>query len=83
MLDGGQPRCIAFGGLRVEDAIAEALLRVLEPGAVAAAAEAEMQVANHRDRVRDALSRDLEAVRCPAEKDLQQYDAVDPENRLV
>lgn len=38
-LDGnGEPRCIAFGGLRVDDAIEEALLGVIEPGAVAAAA---------------------------------------------
>src|SRR5262249_26273036 len=33
-LDSGEPRCIAFGGLRVDDAIEEELLRVLEPGAL-------------------------------------------------
>ena len=38
LLDNGEPRCIAFGGLRVDDAIEEALLRVVEPGAIAAAA---------------------------------------------
>ena len=31
LLDNGEPRCIAFGGLRVDDAIEEALLRVVEP----------------------------------------------------
>jgi DNA invertase Pin-like site-specific DNA recombinase len=31
-LDNGEPRCIAFGGLRVDDAIAEQVLRVIEPG---------------------------------------------------
>jgi hypothetical protein len=40
LLEDGEPRCIAFGGLRVDDAIAEALLRVVKPGAIAAAAEA-------------------------------------------
>ncbi|MES0076696.1 zinc ribbon domain-containing protein [Mesorhizobium sp. M0058] len=39
LLDNGEPRCIAFGGLRVDDAIEEALLGVVEPGAIAAAAE--------------------------------------------
>jgi hypothetical protein len=31
-LDNGEPRCIAFGGLRVDDAIEEALLGVVGPG---------------------------------------------------
>jgi len=83
LLDNGEPRCIAFGGLRVDDAIEEALLRVVEPGAIAAAAEAEVQAAGRRDQVRDALSRDLEAARYAADRALRQYDATDPENRLV
>ncbi|WP_292523440.1 zinc ribbon domain-containing protein [Mesorhizobium sp.] len=61
LLDNGEPRCIAFGGLRVDDAIEEALLRVVEPGAITAAVEAEAQAASRRDQVRDALVRDLEA----------------------
>ena len=40
LLDQGEPRCIAFGGLRVDDAIEEALLRVVEPAAIAASASA-------------------------------------------
>lgn len=83
LLDNGEPRCIAFGGLRVDDAIEEALLKVVEPGAIAAAAEAEMQLADRRDQVRDALGRDLEAARYAADRAFRQYDAADPENRLV
>ncbi|MBN9264704.1 MAG: recombinase family protein [Hyphomicrobium sp.] len=83
LLDNGEPRCIAFGGLRVDDAIEEALLQVVEPGAIAAAAEAETQVAGRRDQVRDALNRDLEAARYAADRAFRQYDAADPENRLV
>jgi DNA invertase Pin-like site-specific DNA recombinase len=83
LLDNGEPRCIAFGGLRVDDAIEEALLQVVEPGAVAAAAEAEAQAANRRDQVRDALGRDLEAARYATDRAFRQYDAADPENRLV
>ena len=83
LLDNGEPRCIAFGGLRVDDAIEEALLRVVEPGAIAAAAEAEAQAASRRDQVREALARDLEAARYAADRAFRQYDAADPENRLV
>jgi DNA invertase Pin-like site-specific DNA recombinase len=83
LLDNGEPRCIAFGGLRVDDAIEEALLRIVEPGAIAAAIEAEAQAANRRDQVREALMRDLEAARYGADRAFRQYDAADPVNRLV
>lgn len=83
LLDNGEPRCIAFGGLRVDDAIEEALLRVVEPGAIAAAVEAEAQAASRRDQVRDALVRDLEAARYSADRAFRQYDVIDPQNRLV
>ena len=83
LLDNGEPRCIAFGGLRVDDAIEEALLQVVEPGAIAAAVEAEAQAAARRDQVREALLRDLEAARYAADRAFRQYDAADPANRLV
>ena len=82
-LDNGEPRCIAFGGLRVDDAIEQALLAVVQPGAVAAAAEAEAQAAARRDQAREAMLRDLEAARYAADRAFRQYDAADPENRLV
>ncbi|MER8887446.1 recombinase family protein, partial [Mesorhizobium sp. M0816] len=83
LLDNGEPRCIAFGGLRVDDAIEEALLGVVEPGAIATAIEAERRMANQRDQVQDALLRDLEAARYAADRAFRQYDAADLENRLV
>jgi hypothetical protein len=83
LLDHGEPRCIAFGGLRVDDAIEETLLQVVEPGAIAAAVEAEAQAARRRDQVREALMRDLEAARYSADRAFRQYDAADPQNRLV
>jgi hypothetical protein len=82
-MDHGGPSCIAFGGLRVDDAIEEALLGVVGPGAVAAAQEASSQAARQRDQVRDALGRDLEAARYTADRAFRQYDAADPGNRLV
>ncbi|WP_234897197.1 recombinase family protein [Sinorhizobium medicae] len=83
LLDNGEPRCIAFGGLRVDDAIEEALLGVVEPGAIAAAVEADRNMASQRDQVQDALLRDLEAARYAADRAFRKYDAADPENRLV
>ena len=83
LLDNGEPRCIAFGGLRVDDAIEQALIPVIEPGAITAAVEAETQAAGRRDQVRDALTRDLEAARYAVDRAVRQYDATDPQNRLV
>jgi len=82
-LDNGEPRCIAFGGLRVDDAIEAMVLKVVEPGAITAAVEADRQAATRRDDVRDALNRDLEAARYAADRAFRQYDAIDPANRLV
>jgi hypothetical protein len=82
-MDNGGPHCIAFGGLRVDDAIEEALLGVVGPGAIAAATAAAKEAGERRDQVRDALSRDLEAARYAADRAFRQYDAADPANRLV
>jgi hypothetical protein len=83
LLDNGEPRCIAFGGLRVDDAIEAALVQVVEPGAIAAAVAADADSAAQRDRVREALLLDLEAARYAADRAFRQYDAADPTNRLV
>src|SRR5450631_1128926 len=83
LLDNGEPRCIAFGGLRVDDAIEAAVLQVVEPGAIGPAIAADAEVSQQRDQVREALGRDLEAARYAADRAFRQYDAADPANRLV
>jgi hypothetical protein len=82
-MDNGEPRCIAFGGLRVDDAIEDALLAVVGPGAIEAAIAAEKEAEQRRDQVHEALKRDLEAARFAANRAFRQYDAADPANRLV
>ena len=82
-LDSGEPRCIAFGGLRVDDVIEAALLDVVSPAAIAAATAAQAEASQRRDQVRDALVRDLEAARYAADRAFRQYDAADPANRMV
>lgn len=82
-LDNGEKRCIAFGGLRADDAIEDALLSVVRPCAIEAAIKAEQDVLLQRDEARAAMLRDLEAARYAADRAFRQYDAADPENRLV
>jgi hypothetical protein len=82
-LDNGLPRCISFGGVVVDQAVARELLLVVQPAAVEAAILASKDEARKRDQVLEALERDLQAARYVASRAHKQCDATDPENRLV
>lgn len=82
-MDQGEPRCIAFGGVAVDDEIGRQVLRVVGPAAVEAAVLASQQEQQRRDEVRTVLQRDLEAARYAAGRAGKQFDACDPDNRLV
>ena len=56
---------------------------MVQPAAVEAAILAYREEAKKQDEVRGALERDLEAARYAASRAQRQYDATDPENRLV
>jgi DNA invertase Pin-like site-specific DNA recombinase len=82
-LDNGEPRCIAFGGVPADEAIAREVLRVVQPAAIEAAILASEAEEHKQDQVEAALQRELEAARYAARRAQKQYDAADPENRLV
>ena len=82
-LDNGEPRCLSFGGMLVDAAMAKEILRVVHPAAVDAAVVAREAAVRQQDEVLDAWTRDLEAARYAAQRAQRQYDAADPENRLV
>ena len=82
-LDKGEPRCIGIGGSRVDAAIEAELLRVVQPAAIEAAILAHREETTKQDEVQAALERDLQAARYAAQRAQRQYDAADPENRLV
>ena len=82
-LDQGEPKCISFGGSAVDEAIAREVLRVVEPAAMEAAAQAAQQQTSKDEEVLRVLNLELEAARYEAERARRQYDLADPENRLV
>jgi DNA invertase Pin-like site-specific DNA recombinase len=82
-LDQGEPKCISFGGVPADQALGREIVRVVQPGAVEAAVLASQEACRQQDEVRAALERDLEAARYEAQRARKQFDAVDPENRLV
>jgi DNA invertase Pin-like site-specific DNA recombinase len=82
-LDCGEPKCTRLGGLVADQAIAREIIRVLQPVAVSAAMEAGRQMSQGKlDEVR-ALERELTAARYEASRVERQFNAADPENRLV
>jgi DNA invertase Pin-like site-specific DNA recombinase len=82
-LDYGEPRCISFGGVLVDEAMAKELLRVVQPAAIEAAIVASEAAAHQQDEVLQAWTRELEAAQYAARRAQRQYDAIDPDNRLV
>jgi DNA invertase Pin-like site-specific DNA recombinase len=82
-MDKGLPRCIDFGGSRVDAAVSAEILRVVRPAAVEAALLAYQQEVQKQDEVLAALERELEAAHYGTQRAQRQYDAADPENRLV
>lgn len=82
-LDTKEARCIAFSGAPVDAAVARELLRVVAPAAIEAAVLANQQEAQAHSEVIAALRRDLEAASYRVLRAQRQYEAIDPENRLV
>jgi DNA invertase Pin-like site-specific DNA recombinase len=82
-LDNGEPRCISFGGITVDGAIGREVLRVVQPAAIEASKLAHEERVRQKDDVLEALERDRQAASYAADRARRQYDAADPENRLV
>ena len=82
-INHGTGTCIAFGGVRVDAAVAGEVVRLLEPLGIEAALEAvtmrESAAAESRRQAELAVTQ----ARYEADLARRQYDAVDPANRLV
>lgn len=75
--------CFSVGTRRVDEAIEGEVLRVVAPGAIEAAVDAAHQADAEIEATRGALDLELRQARYEADRAQRQYDAVEPENRLV
>ena len=82
-LDNGEPPCITFAGLGLDEAISREIVTVLKPAALAAAVLAAEQETLQQAEIVTVLKRELEAARYSARRAEKQYEATDPNNRLV
>lgn len=79
----GLPRCLGFGGSRVDAAIAAEILRVVEPMAIEAALEAERMHREGQAERRRVVELDLQQAQYEASLAERRYAACDPDNRLI
>ena len=82
-LNHGTERCISFGGFRVDETVGQAVLRVLGPLGMEAALRAIGERERRAAEVLQQAELALEAARFEERRAHRQYDAVDPDNRLV
>ncbi len=75
--------CLGFGGASVDKRVSEEILNAISPLGVAASVAAIEQLSDKgRDR-RTALTRQLQQLDYEAQRAFDQYNQVDPANRLV
>ncbi len=79
----GLPRCMTFGGPRIDAAVARELLRAVEPLAIEATFEAERMHRERQEEQRQILDLDLKQARYEAGLAERRYAACDPDNRLI
>jgi len=82
-INHGTARCVSFGGLRVDAAVSAELLRVLAPFGIEAALRALDARAADNSETHRQTELALTQARYEAGLARRQYDAVDPDNRLV
>ena len=83
LVNHGTARCISFGGLRADNAVGTEVLRVLKPLGIHAAVKALATQTSEISAARRQRELALQEARFSAAYARRQYDAVDPDNRLV
>lgn len=79
----GTERCISFGGLKADQAVAREVLHALKPLGIDAAVKALAVETRETSAARRQHELALERARYEVAHGRRQYDAVDPANRLV
>jgi excisionase family DNA binding protein len=79
----GLPRCMTFGGPRIDSAIARELLRAVEPMAIEAAFKAERMHRGQQEEQQRILDLELRQARYEASLAERRYAACDPDNRFI
>jgi excisionase family DNA binding protein len=79
----GSGSCLTVGARGLDEAVCAEVLAALQPLGVEAALEAAASLGRDEDAKQKAVRLALEKARYQADRARRQYDAADPENRLV
>jgi hypothetical protein len=80
---GTERICQSIGGRKVEKLVLDQLFQVLEPASLAATAKAMTEAGQQWQANLAVFETAVERARFDAGRAMRQYDAVEPENRLV
>jgi DNA invertase Pin-like site-specific DNA recombinase len=83
MVEYAEPLCQGLAGRVLDDVVAAQVLAALEPAALELSLAAADDVQQERARLHQNWQQQVERSRYEAERARRQYDAVEPENRLV
>jgi len=81
--DSGGEYCLGFGGDRVDRRIGEEILKVISPLGIEASLKAIDFLTRGKDDRRELQRRQLQQRQFDAQRAFEQYNEVDPRNRLV
>jgi hypothetical protein len=79
----GSGSCLTIGSLRVDRVVVHSVLAAIQPAGIEAAVKVRECALTENDGKRKALELALERARYEANRAHRQFDAVEPENRLV
>ena len=82
-VDYGEPLCQSFVGEPLDNLVSDLVLRSLEPAALEVSLKVAEDVEAERNRIHLQWDKRLERARYEVERAARQYNAVEPENRLV
>jgi excisionase family DNA binding protein len=82
-INHGGDRCISFGGMRIDRDVAAEVIERLQPLGIEAALAAQAVRSRASEDKRRQVELALEQARYEVGRARRQYDAVDPDNRLV
>ena len=83
LVNHGGKSCISFGGMCVDRAVGNEIVARLQPLGIEAALAAQEEHGRANKDKRRQLELSLEQARYEVNRTRRQYDAVDPDNRLV
>ncbi len=81
--DRESSRCLTVGSLRLDRAVVQSVLTAIQPAGIEAAVKMTECAQVEDDEKRKALELALERARYEEKRARRQFDAVEPENRLV